>query len=282
MAEVSLDPQSPEDKIAQTLRTAKFEAEAFLRQTAISSETERECYVYLIMLPDGTPRYVGKGQGRRIRKHGADGKRHSNFLLAKDYEQYGALPIRKVVDGLTNDESLSLEKHLIEYYGIAEEGGLLANLNLGGYCVAPLVGVARERHKKAIRAYLSQPKVREQRLLQLEKIRNDEEIQARRAENMRKAMSDPEFRERRRVIGLEVSSRPDVIAKRSAGISKAKFAYWAQHAPRVEVRGEMLTRREIAQKYGLSLGLIKSRMQSGKRGEDLIAPIDTRFSHRRI
>lgn len=282
MAEVSIDSQSPEDKIAETLRTAKFEADRFLRSLALDTSDERKCYVYLICLPDGTPRYVGKGQGRRIRQHAAAGENHTNFLLAADYKKHGKLPIAKLVEHLTHHEAYALEECLIEFYGVEGDGGPLANLNLGGDCVAPLVGVARERHKAALREYLSQPDVREKRLQQLKNIRSDEEIQARRAENIRKGMADPEFRARRSTTGREVSARPDVIAKRSAGISKGQTASWNRRAERFEIRGELLTRKQISTRYGLSYGLVKNRVRAGLRGEELIAPVDERFSRHRI
>lgn len=272
MAEVSLDSQSPGDKIAETLRTAKFEAERCLRSLALDTGDERKCYVYLLCLPDGTPRYVGKGMGRRIRQHAAAGVKHSNFLLAADYQNYGELPATKIAEGLTHVEAYALEEHLIEFYGVELDGGTLANLNFGGNCVAPLVGVARERHKESLRRYINQPDVYERRLGQLAAIRSDEEIQYRRAANIRKTMSDPEFRARRREIGLEVNARPEVRAKRSAGISKGQTASWDRRSQRFEVRGELLTRKQIAAKYNISYGLVKNRVLAGKRGDDLIAP----------
>jgi hypothetical protein len=282
MAEDYLDSQSPEDKIAETLRTAKFEAERFLRCVSLSTESERRCYVYLILLPDGTPRYVGKGSGRRIRKHSAAGGKHTNFILAADYEKHGNLPIFKIIESLTNDEALSLEKHLIEHYGITDEGGTLANLNLGGYCVAPLVGASKRRHSEALKAKLSEPEVYAKRIEQLDAMRADKEIEARRRNNHARAMRDPALREKRRIISAELAKRPDVMAKRSVGISRGKKAYFEQHAERIEIRGEFINRHQIADKYGLSYHLVKNRYRAGKRGEDLIAPVDIRFSHKPI
>lgn len=146
MAEVSIDSQSPEDKIAETLRTAKFEAYRCLRSLALDTSDNRPAYVYALFRPDGSIRYVGKGTKSRIKDHGKFGANHYNKRLAADYVEYGELLARKVISKLTNDEAYAAEIHLIAYWGIeADGGGPLANGDYGGGGGADLSEEARAK-----------------------------------------------------------------------------------------------------------------------------------------
>lgn len=79
-------------------------------------------YVYAYLRKDGTPYYIGKGQGYRI------------------HDKYGhyALPPRerrvKIKENLFEDEALQLEEELILKYGRKkyDEGGILYNASIGG------------------------------------------------------------------------------------------------------------------------------------------------------
>lgn len=87
-------------------------------------------YVYVYFRPNGTPCYVGKGQGKRWREHL---KKSSNPILAKIIKKHGAnLPVVKVRDDLSSDEALAVEVALIAAIGRKAHGGPLANLTDGG------------------------------------------------------------------------------------------------------------------------------------------------------
>jgi group I intron endonuclease len=61
-------------------------------------------------------------------------------------------------------------------------------------------------------------------------------------------------------------NNPDLVAKRIDKMRDTKlFKY--------EIRGELLNRYEIAEKYGLKIWTINRRLERGARGEDLIAPL---------
>lgn len=88
-----------------------------------------EFYVYLISRPDGRPCYVGKGKGRRWRKHAW---RSTNPHLANLYAKHGDLPIEKVASDLTEAEAFTMERDLIAVHGRESDGGILVNLTAGG------------------------------------------------------------------------------------------------------------------------------------------------------
>jgi len=78
-------------------------------------------YVYAYLREDGTPYYIGKGQGYRI------------------HDKYGHILPRKerrikVKENLFEDEALELEKELILKYGRKkyDKGGILINDSIGG------------------------------------------------------------------------------------------------------------------------------------------------------
>lgn len=82
-------------------------------------------YVYEYLRGDGTPYYVGKGQGRRWRDT------HSVAVPPKDR-------VRFVAEGLSESDAFALEKTLILKYGRIDLGtGILRNLTSGGEGATP-------------------------------------------------------------------------------------------------------------------------------------------------
>ena len=60
-------------------------------------------------------------------------------------------------------------------------------------------------------------------------------------------------------------------------------ASWQNRIERFEIRGEMLTRKEIVGRFShLTYDAIQHRVRNGKRGEDLIAPLVENFPHSAI
>jgi hypothetical protein len=133
-----------------------------------------------------------------------------------------------------------------------------------------------------LKAQLSEPEAYAKRLQQLAALRADEEIEARRRRNHAMSMRDPSLREKRRIISTELAKRPGMLEKRGAAISKARKEYFEKTAERFEICGEMLNRKQIAAKYGLPYYIVKRRARVGKRGDELVAPIDMRYSNKPI
>lgn len=84
-------------------------------------------YVYAHINPSNNkPFYIGKGHGKRDR---CTRKRNEHWNSIVD--KYGFCIIR-LADGLTNEQSLEIEKHYISKYGLTISGGILCNKTLGG------------------------------------------------------------------------------------------------------------------------------------------------------
>jgi hypothetical protein len=89
-----------------------------------------EFYVYIYFRRDGTPCYIGKGQGRRYLKHerGKTNEHLWNIIRKSDKD----LPKAIIKSGMTEAEAYSLEALLIEIIGREVDGGPLVNLSTGG------------------------------------------------------------------------------------------------------------------------------------------------------
>lgn len=86
-------------------------------------------YVYAYLRTDGTPHYIGKGTGRRAwQPHTRPGPRGG----VVDRTPRDPNRIRLLAVGLTNQESLEMERDLISLLGRIEEGGCLYNFSDGG------------------------------------------------------------------------------------------------------------------------------------------------------
>lgn len=88
-------------------------------------------YVYVIFRPTGEPCYVGKGKGGRWKDHVRNAY---NPHLRRIYDKAnGDLPVVKVRDHLTNDESVLTEIALIAALGReVDKSGILVNISTGG------------------------------------------------------------------------------------------------------------------------------------------------------
>ena len=91
-------------------------------------------YVYAIFDPNGVPRYIGKGTGRRLDQHESDavrGRHPNGRLSALILKAGGSLPKVKLRQGLTNDEACLIERAFIAALGRGSRGPLL-NMTDGG------------------------------------------------------------------------------------------------------------------------------------------------------
>jgi hypothetical protein len=146
----------------------------------------RKFYVYVYLDPlepglftcDDTsfkyrPIYVGKGCGKRIFQHVEDAKQpakksnREKLDLIRRIMDSGDNPlIFKVKEGITNNEALSLERELIDTFGINLEGGILANIRTGGVFhkrgnntvdfVRIVLEEEKERLHKSVKRYLDE------------------------------------------------------------------------------------------------------------------------------
>ena len=84
-------------------------------------------YVYAHINPfNNKPFYIGKGHGKRD-----SCKRKRNQHWNNIVNKYGFSVIR-LADGLTNEQSLEIERFYISKYGFLKNGGLLCNKTIGG------------------------------------------------------------------------------------------------------------------------------------------------------
>ncbi len=124
-------------------------------------------YVYLIKRLNGTPLYVGKGQGRRAYQHKTS---TANVRLRRIYARDGDLPIQILREDLTDREAKRLEKKFIRRIGRADlKTGPLCNLTEGGD------GMDKYSHSEATRKKLSEAHIgmrhSEETILQMTAVR---------------------------------------------------------------------------------------------------------------
>ena len=88
-------------------------------------------YIYVAFRPrDGSPCYVGKGQGKRWRMHLR--KSHNPWLRRIVAKANGDIPIVVIRSGLTEAEAFEIEIALIKAIGRKKDGGPLVNMTDGG------------------------------------------------------------------------------------------------------------------------------------------------------
>lgn len=168
-------------------------------------------YVYVLFRPwNGQPCYVGKGFGRRWRRHNAVAERHSNKHLANIFRKAGGeIPSVIVRNQLTEKEAFDLERILIGIIGRHNIGkGPLANLTDGGD------GVSGLRHNDEFRA---QAAIRAAKMgaAQRGKVHSTE-TRERMSKSAYRALQNPALREKRRLAHIGLHLSPEVKAKISA------------------------------------------------------------------
>lgn len=85
-------------------------------------------YVYGLFKPNGVPFYIGKGKNSRINDHFNESNLKVNSPKVGLIKKYRNSVKREVLCYFDKEESAyEFEEYLIAYYGLASEGGLLAN-----------------------------------------------------------------------------------------------------------------------------------------------------------
>lgn len=106
-------------------------------------------YVYSFADQNGDIFYIGKGKQQRFKQHFLDYRLKHNSpknskiksILSKGFK----VNVEIIAKSLLEFEALTLEKKLIEYYGLKEDGGSLYNLRYGSYDSAGLWTDSRKR-----------------------------------------------------------------------------------------------------------------------------------------
>lgn len=79
--------------------------------------------------------YIGKGRLKRWRQHfyklSLEKPSYKNHKIKSIVDQNKQVIVKIIAKGLSEDESLTLEAKLIDYYGTCNEGGLLTNVYYG-------------------------------------------------------------------------------------------------------------------------------------------------------
>lgn len=117
-------------------------------------------YVYVYFHLNGTPIYVGKGQGNRWLSHL---KWSYNKKLDRTIKKYGTLPVVICRNNLTEQEAFETEMALINAIGRENTGtGPLFNLTDGGDGVAGRVVPEEERkiHSRTHKGKINSPEAR--------------------------------------------------------------------------------------------------------------------------
>lgn len=93
-------------------------------------------YVYILSRPDGSPFYVGKGIRSRISFHEWAALRnwrgHKYNIIRKITASGKKILKHKHAEYLTKEEAVRIERELIAIYKRICDGGILANITIGG------------------------------------------------------------------------------------------------------------------------------------------------------
>lgn len=106
----------------------------------------RQYYAYIFKDPDGTPFYVGKGYGRRIRYLRGRNKQVLGHI--RNLEDAGLKYLVQKIDVKSEEEAFAIEKNLITKYGRKDTGsGCLLNHTDGGEGMSGYIWTEEQRIK---------------------------------------------------------------------------------------------------------------------------------------
>lgn len=179
----------------------------------MSNQESTRFYVYVHRRKDNNAIfYVGKGSARRAYSKHDRNKHWRNIASSIGFD------VEIVIDRVTEHEAHCHEIFLIG--GLLACGARLANYTLGGEGFSGC-GHTKETREKMSKARRGVPLSQSARVAILAGTRS-EQARAKRSASLLLHYSNPQVIERLRVIRSEQNNRPEVLAKNSAGVSRAR------------------------------------------------------------
>ncbi len=123
----------------------------------------RDFYVYKLLRLDGSPFYVGRGTGTRIKMHEYKAKRGASYkdnIICQIMAMGLEVPKIIVAHNLTDEEANALEIKLIAEIG-RHPNGPLTNRTRGGEGIIEMPPESLERKRAKLRARIASPETRE-------------------------------------------------------------------------------------------------------------------------
>jgi hypothetical protein len=190
------------------------------------------------------PFYIGKGTGERAYK--TDGR---NEFWHRTVSKYG-YGVVKLIDGLTEEQSLEIEKQYIKKYGLRKDGGVLVNLTYGGSGGRTIFEHNAELHRKNS---------------SLAKMGRNNPNYGKRTWLSGKKVPD-EIRKKISAARIGYKMPEDVKKKVLAGLEKAKAAYQAKALKVQCLTTEKIwaNRRECVKDLGITITTFKNRINSNR------------------
>jgi len=230
----------------------------------------RRFYVYVIFRMDGTPCYVGKGQGARWKIHEWYGDRHYNKHLARILRKsVDSPPIVLVRSDLSNAEACACEVALIGVIGRRDlETGPLCNLTGGGegsVCRRVSDAVREKQSVLAKRRFLERPEIK--RAISIAKTGQHQlpEVIARRRNTMHVVMAKPDYQIKHRKAVQAALAHPEYRDKMS-DIMKSVWAAEGYRERMKTARAGKMTRSPEARAKLRTAQLGVSCPQRGRKG----------------
>ncbi len=183
-------------------------------------------YVYVLFRPDGSPLYVGKGSGDRIKSHRRAGANHYNAHLARAFSKYGdSIGEQVFAEDLSEAEAFEWERYLIAQFGRADtKNGRLCNRTDGGEGASGMVWSAEHHEKRnaSLKRAAQTPETKARMSAVSKKRWQDPEYRALQLKMCKDRWADPEYRERMIELKKLSEAKPENMQKRK----EASAALW--------------------------------------------------------
>lgn|GEM_PF-1240690 len=189
-------------------------------------------YVYVLARPDGSPFYVGKGQGKRITVHEYEARTghrcHKCNVIRKIWNEGGKVHRSILLRTDDEQEAYEYERTVIALYGRDS----LANYTDGAEGSTGRVYSSAERkqrsinsrrmwsraeyrarHRAGLRVRYSQPEARAIQAANTKRTWEDAEIRAKRSTGIKGAWQDPGYRDRMIALRQSYGDSPEFRAK---------------------------------------------------------------------
>lgn len=241
---------------------------------------EPRFYVYILLRPDASVFYVGKGQRRRVRDHENEARRghrcHKCYTIRRIWAEGGQIEKQVIFRTDVEADALAFEQATIAHYG----KDALCNQTDGGEGLVGYTFSAEHRakigakHKGRVHSAEARAKMSEARRATIARKRAErpprpdkltrEQISRAVAESNRRRVWTEEQRERQRIGS---SGRPHTDKAR-AKVAASKYHLTLDQAREIRaLRAGGMLRQELATRFGVSLPTI-DRILSGRTYPD--------------